>query len=171
MIVLTGTSSLLDKYRHLWDDMDQSLKDYKTEARQLREESFGDPSYGDGVGALHQRLVSLQRSLHRMTTILGDVGFIRSRLRSLVSDLNDAYEDKWREAFNAAQTGEYMSAKEKDAMYTTRAVQELINLRRAKRMLNDTEAVYELINLYHRSMDSSRRDTDTRLRVISGERF
>lgn len=146
--------------------MDPTLKTWRTEAAELRA-SVEVSDVTASLDTLHAQLVASRRAQDRLEAILADAGLVRARLRKLVSELEGVYEDKWRDAMNATRIGEYASAKEKDATYATQALQELVNVRRAKRMLADAEEVYDYVQVKHRGMDSARRDIDSRIRMIS----
>ncbi len=160
--------SNLSEFTELWSDMDSMLKGFLSEAKELRD-SVPEPQVSDDPHTLHERLVASRAAQNRLEGILSDVGQVRSRLRKLVTQLNDEYEDKWRDTMSRTRTGEYMSGKAQDATYQLGAIEELRNLRRGKQMLADAEEVYDVVYLKHRGMDSARRDYETLLRTISIE--
>lgn len=133
-----------ETFSTLWDELVPTLKEYRREAEEVR--TTISESYVSGVES--------RVALDRLETIVADLGLIRSRCRIVVSENEDAYEDAWRSTMHKTRIGEYTSAKERDATYTTGAVEQLIALRRAKRMLADVDEVYEYCLIKYRGAKS-----------------
>jgi hypothetical protein len=158
----------LNKFAAFWEDMDETLKQWRNEAVELRE-SIPAPSVSDNIHSLHEQIVAARRAQDRLESIVGDLGLLRSRLRKLVAELQAEFDDKFAQNVINDRVGEYSSAKAQDARYSAGALVELRNLRKAKKMLLDVEDVYDYVNLRFRGTDSARRDIDSRIRIINLE--
>ena len=160
------TSGLSDSFKQLWADIDPALLNYREEAKALRA-SVEPPSESDSLDTIHARMVGSRRALDRMEAILAELGLIRSRLRQLVAELQESYDEAWRKAFDSTRVGEYMSAKEKDAQYALKSLDQLASLRKGEKWLNQAEEVYDYVNLKYRGLLSAHRDYETRIRIIT----
>lgn len=158
----------LKKFAELWTEMDPALLAYREEAKALRA-SVSDPGESDSLQTHHDRLIAQRRAQTRLGAILADVRLIRSRVKKLVFDLQAIYDDKFAENVVNDRTGEYMSGKAQDAKYSAGALQEMINLRRAKRMLADVEEVFEYVKDKYYDLGNARSDTDSIIRILTLE--
>lgn len=162
------SDSLLALLQPLWGEASQSLKAYKAEVDELRA-APGDLGNAETPQALHERVTLSRRMQDRLEAIVADLGMVRSRCKLAVTEAQDAYDDKWRMAMLKSRTGEYASAQEKNATYAASAIDELVALRKAKRMLAEVEEVYDYALFKFKGLDGSRRDTESVLRMVSVE--
>jgi hypothetical protein len=158
--------SLTTEFPSLWAEINPRLGELAVEAKELRE-SPGVSDVSEDVADLHDRLVSARQAQDRLEAILSEVGRLRSRARIAVSERQDEYDDQWRTVMEKTRIGEYDSAKEKNARYDAGSIQQLVNLRRAKRAAADVDEVYEYINLKYRGLDAARREIDSRVRMLT----
>lgn len=159
---------MLETISSLWDELAPTLKAYKAEVDVLRS-TPGPVREDEQLDALYTRLVLTRRCQDRLEAIAADLGMVRSRCKIAVSEAQDAYDDRWREVMINSKVGEYSSAQERNATYTAGAVNELVHLRRAKRMLADVDEIYDYSMFKFRGLDSSRRDTESRIRMLNVE--
>ena len=147
-------------------EINQRLIAWATEATELRG-SVSEPNTAETVEDLHERLIATRKAQDRLEAIVADLGRLRSRSRIRVAELQDAYDDAWRNSFSISRVGEYDSAKAQDARHTLAAMNEMIELRKAKRLNADIEEVYDFVVLKHRGLNSSRQDLDLRIKMLS----
>lgn len=148
-----------------WSTINPKLAALAVEANELR--TIGLSNESETLSDLYERLLRARQSQDRLEAIVAELGRLRSRARIQVAQANDTYEDAWRAVMDKTKIGEYSSAKEREAMYTSGAVQELINLRKAKRLAADVDEVYEYCLLKYRGLDAARREIDSRVRLIN----
>lgn len=159
---------LIDTLAPLWADTSESLMLYVKKVNELRL-SAGPSASDETISHLHERLVETRNALDEIESYLSDVGQVRARCRQAVYEAEQAYDDAWRATMERTKIGEYTSAKERDATYTTGAVDELVRYRKAKKILADVEEAYEAIQLRYRGLDNARRDIDSRTRMMGIE--
>lgn len=158
----------LETFSTLWEDLKPELAKLKDEATELRE-SVGEPDINETPSDLHERLIRQRRAQDRLEAIVADLGSVLSRCQILVSDLENVYEDQWRDTMQKTRIGEYTSAKERDATFAAGSIQQLINLRKAKRFAADVEEVYTYVKFKYYGLDKARRDTEARIKLLSFE--
>lgn len=157
---MTTTNDFID-----WKLVNPKLAELAVEANDLRD--IGKTAEDETLDQLHQRLVRARSNQDRLESIVAELGRLRSRARVKTAEAQDAYDDKWREVMNATKIGEYSSAKEREGIYATGAINQLIALRSAKRTQADVEEVYEYCLLKYRGLDAARREVDSRVRLIN----
>lgn len=160
--------SLVQEFGQLWADFNPRLAELTAEVAALRA-SVTVPEAEATVSELHDTLVAADQALDRVETILAEVGRARSRTRVAVAEAQDAYDDQWRTVMQQTRVGEYSSAQERNATYQAGSVEQLIILRRVKRMLADVEESFDYINLKHRGLVAAARELDSRMRSRIGE--
>lgn len=157
---------LLDTLTPLWAEVSPALTNYREQAKRLRD-SQEPPSIDETPGQIHGRIVNTRIALDELETILADVGLVRSRVEQAVAEAQEAYDDQWRATMERTQIGEYSSAQERNATYTTGAVDELIKLRRAKKLLAEVKEVYDFCQIKYRGLDAARIDTINRAKLFN----
>jgi hypothetical protein len=162
------TEPLTVVYSAMWEGIDPTLKEWREEARELRE-SVGELNGGDSLQTLHEHLIAARRAQTRLEALMADCALLRSRIRKLLLDLDAVYEDKFAENVLNDRTGEYQSAKAQDARYKAGALSELRNVRQVKNWLTDVEEVYEFIRTKYWGLDAVRDDLKSLVRIISLE--
>lgn len=154
------------EFPQLWAELNPRLGELAIEANELRQ-SPGVSEVSEDIVSLHERLVLARQAQDRLEAIFAEVGRLRSRARIVVSERQDMYDDRWRTVMESTRIGEYDSAKEKNARYDAGAIQQLIDLRRAKRVAADVDEVWEYINLKYRGLDTARREIDSRMKTLA----
>lgn len=159
---------LVQEFAQLWADFNPRLAELTAEVAALRG-SVSVPEVDATVSQLHDALVEAGQALDRIEMILAEVGRARSRARVAAAEAQDAYDDQWRTVMQRTRVGEYSSAQERNATYAAGSFDQLLVLRRVKRMLADVEEAFDYINLKHRGMVASTRELDSRMRSRIGE--
>ena len=83
-----------------------------------------------------------------------------------------ALEEAESKAYNSRKVafGEFSTGKEKEAWVYSQVVPEKMALNRLLLLDEEVGATLEIVRTLHRGVDSFRRDTDARLRLITFER-
>jgi hypothetical protein len=160
--------SLTTEFSSLWAELNPKLAELVAEVAALRA-SVTTPDSDSAISDLYEAMVAAGQAQERVEAILAEVGRARSRARIVVSERQDEYDDQWRNTMINTRIGEYDSAKEKNARYDAGSIQQLVNLRRAKRMLADVEEAFDYVNIKFRGLSTAARDIDSRMRSRMGE--
>lgn len=159
---------LADILKQAWQDVSPSLKAYKQEVDDLRA-APGEVVEDETIQTLHARLIESRRSQDRLEAIVADLGLVKSRCKTALAEAQAAYDDAWREKMLSTRIGEYTSAQERNATYAAAALKELMVLRKTQKMLTEVEEMYDYALFKYRGLDSSRRDVETRMRLLNIE--
>lgn len=160
------TNNPLEQFSSLWDELDPKLASLVVEARELRE-AVSQSKETDSVSTMHANLLAGRRSLDRLEAIVAEVGRLRARAKISVSDAKDAYEEAMIAVMQKTRIGEYTSADERRMTYKAACFDEYRTLRKAEKYEAAIAEVYDYCLMRYRGLDSSRKDLDTRIRLIS----
>lgn len=158
--------SLTEEFNTLWSELNPKLAALAIEANTLRELP-GVSSESEGISDLHGRLVRTRQAQDRLEAIVADIGRVRSRVRLMVSDAKDAYDDAKITAMQRNRIGEYTSAEERSLTLKAASFDEYRILKQAERKEAEVTEVFDYCQLKYKGLDSARRDIDTRIRLIS----
>lgn len=119
----------------------------------------------DGPAELHEALIAHRRALDSMEPCVVALQRMHSRARDAATECRHKLEDAETKA--SALRDEYTTAKEKDIHIRTQTVEERVALRRAERSREVFWDALEIGRIRHRGLNDSRRDLETRIRLIS----
>jgi hypothetical protein len=123
----------------------------------------------DDLFDMHQNLVHNRRLIERMEHITASLVVMKSRTASALASRRAAYDDAYMKAATApgVSFGDYSSAKEKDAHYNLKTMDETIALRKAEQTHRDVEATHEYCRILLRGAEGVQRDLEARTRIVS----
>ena len=152
-------------------DLTELLTEWLQECHTLRSQ-IEKPDLADGVHAIHKQLLSARRALDRIETHLARLIRLKGRTNWVFQSAKWALEDAETKAYDSRKLtfGDYATGREKEAWVSTQTTIEKVALRKALIRDGEVGAALEEVKVLHRGVDSVRRDTDTRLRIITFER-
>lgn len=152
-------------------DLSPRLLQWVAECTAIRR-AVDKPDLGDGPHALHKQLLQARRGLDRIEEVLTQLVALKSRTRTGMQAAKWSLEEAESKAYNSRKVafGEFATGKEKEAWVYTQTVPEKLALNRLMLLDEEVGATLEVVRTLHRGIDSVRRDTDTRLRIITFER-
>jgi hypothetical protein len=152
-------------------DLSPRLLKWVAECTAIRR-ALDKPDLADGPHALHKQLLQARRGLDRIEEVLTQLIGLKSRTRSGVNGAKWALEEAESKAYTSRRVsfGEFATGKEKEAWVYTQTVPEKMALNRLLLLDEEVGATLEIVRTLHRGIDSFRRDTDARLRLITFER-
>lgn len=152
-------------------DLSPRLLKWVDECTSLRK-AVDKPDLADGPHALHKQLLQARRGLDRIEEVLTQLISLKSRSRAGMQAAKWQLEEAESRAYNSRKIafGEFATGKEKEAWVYSQVVPEKMALNRLLLLDEEVGATLEIVRTLHRGIDSFRRDTDARLRLITFER-
>lgn len=137
-----------------------------TTADQLRRSvQQGAPQVTDGPVELHIALVQHRKALDSLEAVVARTGRWKAHADRLVAERLEALDDA---ELNATRLkDDYSSALEKNMHIRTQSLEQRVAHRKAVRFRDEVAEVHQYVTTLYRGLDGSRRDLDTRLRLIS----
>jgi hypothetical protein len=125
----------------------------------------------DGSPAdLHKQLVKNRQAMDRTETFMAQLARLHTRAQIAEQDLAAELEDAEAQAVKkAGAVEEYSTAKERNARLNLHTIDQKIALRKATRQRAEISEALEYVRTLYRGMEGSRRDVETRLRMITLE--
>lgn len=151
-------------------DLPQQLAEKVAEALKLREAAY--PSDGYSTKELHDHLVRVRASLDRVEGLQTDLVVLKGKVANKHAILKANYEDAWGASATSRRqsfSSDYSSAKERDAHHDLAAMKDKVALRQFEVVVRDVDTALEVVRTCHRGLDATRRDIDTRIRLLSVE--
>lgn len=161
-------SNLAVLLKKLSADIPPALNHAVTSMRDLREEvGIGDQ---DDPVSLHDQLKKNRKAMDRAETFVAELGRLHSKAAIAEEDYKGYLEDAEATALQkAGPAEEYSSGKERNARLAVMVMDERIALRKAARQRAEIQEALDYARTLFRGMDASRRDVETRLRMITLE--
>jgi hypothetical protein len=152
-------------------DLSPRLLKWVSECSAIRK-ALDKPDLADGPHALHKQLLQARRGLDRIEEVLTQLVALRGRTRAGMLGAKWALEEAESKAYTSRKIafGEFTTGREKEAWVYTQTVIEKLGLNRLTLLDEEVGATLEIVRTLHRGIDSFRRDTDSRLRLITFER-
>lgn len=149
-------------------DLQQKMAQVVAEAASLRPKA---PPFSAELETLHQSLVEAGAARYRLEELLATLSLLKNRSMDNAITAREAYEDKWREGATQGKVGfaDYSSAKEKEAHYDLRALEQKIAWRRAEKEDREVTSALEFTRMCLKNVDALRWDLETRIRIKSIE--
>lgn len=147
------------------EDQDAYLKKALQEANELRKSVHHDGMPTEGPADLHDQLLRHRKAMDRLEEHLAVVGRVRAGVDRMVSAAQDVLDDAEAQATQLKE--EYSTALEKNSHIRLQTLDQRIVLRKAVRRRSEVVEVHEFIKVMHRGVDASRRDLDSRIRLIT----
>lgn len=158
-------------------DLLKQLSGEIPEALEHAVRSMSDLRNGVGIGTstagpadIHIQLLQNRACLDRAETFVAQLGRLHARACIAEEDLKGALEDAEANAIQeAGPAEEFSTAKERNARLLVRTFDERIVLRKLSRQRAEIWEALDYARTLFRGMDAVRRDTETRLRLITLE--
>lgn len=152
-------------------DLSPRLLKWVAECTSIRK-ALDKPDLGDGPHALHKQLLQARRGLDRIEEVLTQLIALKARSRAGMLAAKWDLEEAESKAYNSRKVafGEFSTGKEKEAWVYSQTVSEKFALNRLIILDEEVGATLEIVRTLHRGIDSYRRDTDARLRIVTFER-
>lgn len=162
-------SDLSDLLKQLSGEIPEALEHVVRSMSDLRS-GVGIGEETAGPGDIHVQLQRNRACLDRAETFVAQLGRLYSRASIAEADLKGALEDAEATAITeAGPAEEFSTAKERNARLLVRTFDERIALRKVSRQRAEIGEALEYAKTLFRGMDAVRRDTETRLRLITLE--
>lgn len=117
---------------------------------------------------LYEFLRLCRARVDRLEAILGQVTLYKGKMEKAVHQRAGAIEDAEVAAYQGGlRSSEYTSAKERTVEFALHSLDERREARRAEEALIDAKTAYEYVRLLYWGVDSTRKETETRLRAIT----
>ena len=160
-------SDLSDLLKQLSGEIPEGLDYAIREVADLRSQC----GIGEGSPAeLHKQLVKNRQAMDRAETFVAQLARLHSRAQIAEQDLAGELEDAEAKALKQAGAAEeFSTAKERNARLNVLTIDHRIALRKATRQRAEISEVLEYARTLYRGMEASRRDVETRLRMITLE--
>lgn len=164
-------SDLSDLLKQLSTEIPEALQHAVTVLTDIRAGvtlGADDPQFGPGD--LHVQLLMNRRCMDRAETFVAQLGRLYARASVAEEDLKGVLEDAEATAIQEAGPPEdFSTAKERNARLLVRTFDERIALRKVSRQKAEIGEALEYARTLFRGMDATRRDTETRLRLMTLE--
>jgi hypothetical protein len=161
-------SDLADLLKQLSADISPALEHAVRSMRDLRDE-VGIGELDDPV-SLHEQLKKNRKAMDRAETFVAELGRLHSKAVIAEEDHKGYLEDAEATALQKAGPAEdYSSGRERNARLAVMVMDEKIALRKVARQRAEIQEALEYARTLFRGMDASRRDVETRLRMITLE--
>lgn len=159
-------SELSDLLKQLSGEIPEALEHAVRTLADIRSEvGIGE---SDDPVSLHEQLVKNRAAMDRAETFVAQLGRVHSRAQIAQQDLEGELEDAEAKALqDAGQAEEYSTAKERNARLAVRTIDQRIALRKVSRQRAEISEALEFARTLYRGMEASRRDVETRLRMIT----
>jgi hypothetical protein len=150
--------------KDLPDVLSTSLRE-AAEARELIRVGTEDAD----LATIHGYLVHNRRMIERLEHLTATFVLMKSRTASAVAARRAAHDDAYVAAATAPSVsfGDYSSAKEKDAHYSLKTLDQQLALRKAEQSHRDVEAAHEYCRILLRGAEGVQRDLEQRIRLVS----
>lgn len=155
------------------EELNATMFDYFTEAKQLRD---GLPAMPDTHAApyeVHDYLLDVRRRLDRVEHLLGAAARVRSAARGFATRAGYEADDEWDAAIvkinNRPVVREFSSARERAAEANLATLDARRRARESAAYLAIADDAVESLRLIHRGLDGVRHDTLTILRLVQFE--
>lgn len=151
-------------------DLDPKLASMVTEAASHRWDVKID-DIGDSPSELYEGIVKLRGHQDRIEQIVVDLMRLRGRVSQAVSDRKALVDDGWDNEVVGATTFKISdpAPRERYAHYNLKVMSKTVELRKAQKALGDVETALEIVRMYHRGIDSTRREFEARIRALTYE--
>lgn len=159
-------SELSDLLKQLSAELAEGLEHAVRTMADLRAEvGIGDD---DAPTSLHDQLVKNRKAMDRAETFVAHLGRLHSRAQVAEADLKGELEDAEAKALQeAGPAEEFSTARERNARLAVRTLDQRIALRKVARQRAEINEALEFARTLYRGMEASRRDVETRLRMIT----
>jgi hypothetical protein len=163
---MSDLSALL---KSLSEELPEALKHAILTVSDLRAE-VGIGELDGSPADLHKQLVKNRQAMDRAETFVAFLARAHSRAQIAEQDLAGELEDAEANALKKAGAAEeYSTAKERNARLNVLTIDQRIALRKASRQRAEISEALEYVRTLYRGMEASRRDVETRLRMITLE--
>lgn len=130
--------------------------------------SLGDDSIDEGPAQLHEKLLKARKALDRTEYHVAHLGKLHARVSIVVDQRRGFVEDGEAEAMEKlGKADDFSTAREKNARLTLATLDLHRSLRRAERLKAECLLALDYCRTLHRGLDSTRRDLDTRIRLLT----
>lgn len=142
----------------------EKLSEHITTAYEIRR-TVSDHDMPDDPEGLYEWLKRVRAAQDRVEFLLADVLLIRSRVERLKGLTAAEVEDA--EIANTGRANDYTSARDRGIEINTKTLTQRKAHRTTTDAMIEAQAAVEIVRTYHRGIDGTRRDIDTRLRAIT----
>lgn len=152
------------------EGLPEKVSQMLTEAATLRESVQGG-EITDSPTEMHGRLLSIRAVLDRVEFMVTTLARLRVKVVQIVEDRQNAYDDAYATIVNkpGQHVAEFSTGREREAKYSLGTIEERLALRKAQRLDREVAGALEYVRTLHRGIDGTRRDLDTRIRLITLE--
>lgn len=149
----------------IFDDDPAWLIEAVKTATDLRDEAKVGGFPSEGPADLHETLLKHRKALDALEEIVARTGRLKARADMVVREKQNVLEDA--EVHAETLKSEYSTALEKNSHIKAQTVDQRIAWRKAVRQRDQVADAHEYVKTLYRGLDGSRRDLDTRIRLIT----
>lgn len=124
----------------------------------------------DDPYSLHHQLLYNRKQIERLEYLTSQMVLMKSRAEQQVASARAAYDDAYQKAATKPSvgfSGDYSTAKEKDAYYNLSTVDETIRLRQTEALHRDSYSAWDYCRILLRGAEGVQRDLDQRIRLLT----